>query len=186
MSVLAFDPGQRNMGVCKHVSTTHTTTLSLEDIFNGSPFVFEQLFLKINAWCDAHEHLLNDINVIAIEKQHVGGIMSRTVRHESHQRRIAGGCAMQSCILQILQTVLQMWAKSHKKTCILVAPRDVKLYFGLKCNGNHAQNKKESVEYVRTHHPEILSGFKGKVDDLCDVFLLQKYVSENAHLHTQI
>jgi hypothetical protein len=179
-SILAFDPGQRNMGVCKFDATTNCTTLSLEDIFKGGTFVYDQLFFKLNAWCDSHNHLLEGVDVVVIEKQHVGGIMHRERRGRGG--RPGGGCgsALQSCILQVIQTVLQMWAKAHQKQCMLVSPKDVKQFFGLECTGDHSQNKKQVVQFVQDHHPDILVGLKGKIDDLCDVYLLQKYANEQA------
>lgn len=178
-SILAFDPGQRNMGVCKYDAATGSDTLTLEDIFEGRAFEFEQLFAKLNTWCDKHEHLLDGVDLIVVEKQHVGGVMARSGSHRNY-RGGGGGSAMQSCILQVIQTVLRMWAKSHGKPCFLVSPQDVKRFYGLRCTGDHSQNKKQSVEYVQSHHPEMLTGVKGKIDDLCDVYLLRKYATENA------
>lgn len=161
------------MGVCLYSGDRvgDRREIQLVDIFQGDEFAYDQLFSRLIKWTDDNLHLLLTCDILAIEKQHLGGIANKTISH--------AGSAVQSCVLQIIQTVLRMWAHAHNKPCVLVMPRDVKVCYGLKANGCHRSNKKDVKEYVRTHHPDVIEGMSGKLDDICDVFLLAKYVLDN-------
>ena len=123
-------------------------------MFDGAAITPDDVFGRIAAWCDAHAETLNSADVVIIERQFC---------NDKHK--------LSMCLMQI-QTVLQCFSRGKH---LLVHAATIKKRYGT-ARFKHRQNKEAAVECVRQLYPEI-DQYKGKVDDLCDAYLLAHYAS---------
>ena len=98
--------------------------------------------------------MLDRADVVAIEKQFV----------DSKLRL--------SCCLNTVQVVLQCRAYGHH---MLVHAGTIKRIFGTN-RGNHRENKQAAVKKAIEINPTVFSNQSGKLDDMCDAFLIAQYI----------
>lgn len=151
MKIVSIDPGLRNMAFCV-MQDGQVVWLERVDLFDGAAITPDDVFGRIAAWCDAHADTLNSADVVVIERQFC---------NEKHK--------LSMCLMQI-QTVLQVYSRNKH---LLVHAATIKKRYGT-ARSKHRQNKEAAVECVRRLYPEI-DAHKGKIDDLCDAYLLAHY-----------
>lgn len=153
MKVLAIDPGLRNMAFCV-MQDGNVVWLERVDLFPGEDIQVDTLFNRITGWCTNHKELFESADVVVIERQFC---------NDKHR--------LSMCLMQV-QTVLQCFAINKH---FLVHAATVKKRYNTQ-RAKHRQNKEAAVECVTQLYPDIVL-YKGKIDDLCDAFLLAHYAN---------
>jgi Holliday junction resolvasome RuvABC endonuclease subunit len=162
-TILSIDPGLRNLAHC--LATTDGTILSLgnNDIYEGAKISIDATFNAIMKWCDKHADLFAKADVIAIEKQFQDTKVT-----------------LSSCLLTV-QTVLHCRASSYSKPTMIIHAMSVKRHFLTACK-THRLNKEAAKKAALSIFPSLMShiapGLK-KIDDICDAFLINRYVSSS-------
>lgn len=153
MKIVSVDPGLRNMAFCV-MQDGQVVWLERVDLYPNEVIQPDCVFQKISAWCETHAELFASADVVVIERQFC---------NDKHR--------LSMCLMQI-QTVLQCYSRNKH---LLVHAATIKKRYGTqRCK--HRQNKEAAVECVLRLYPEI-QGYKGKIDDLCDAYLLAHYAS---------
>ena len=152
MRVLGIDPGLRNLAFCVLDAKGEAVCTGKEDIFAGREITVDGTYDAIVGWCDRNAAMLDDADVVVIERQFCNSKFK-----------------LSACLL-IMQTVLQ--TRSHGR-CVLLHAMAVKRFYNTHA-GKHAANKRAAVKRALVLVPE-LSLTKGKLDDIADALLLAKY-----------
>lgn len=152
MKILAIDPGLRNLAWCM-LNDGNIEEVSRADIFEGASVAVATCFECISKWCDDHQHLFDSADIVVIEKQFMDNKMRL------------------SACLSTVQSVLQ--CRSYKKHILVHAGTIKKIYRTHR--GTHKLNKQAAVEKATEISPYFRER-AGKLDDMCDAFLLAYYV----------
>lgn len=153
MKILAIDPSLRNLAWCYTVNGV-IVDMNRADIFHGNPINICDTFAQIAAWCDKHQPMIDEAQIVAIERQFV----------DSKLRL--------SCCLNTVQVVLQCRAYKHH---MLVHAGTIKRIYGIN-RGNHRENKQAAVRKAAELNPTAFLNQSGKLDDMCDAFLIANYI----------
>jgi Holliday junction resolvasome RuvABC endonuclease subunit len=136
MLVLGIDPGLRNIGYCL-MHNGKCVLVGLDDLFLGAEIAHAATHEAIMQWAIGHKDLINEADVVMVEKQFIDGKMAL------------------SAALVVVQTVLQTVA--HGK-CRLVHASTIKSAYKTR-RANHPKNKEAATDMVMEIEPDLQRAF---------------------------
>lgn len=154
MKILAIDPGMRNLAWCMFcTSKDEVLSIGRKDIFNGGKVAVAPCYMHITAWCDEYASMLQEADVVLIEKQFCD------------RKLILSTC------LNTIMTVLM--CRTHGRH-YQVNAMSVKRYFDIRSR-THRLNKAASVKKAKQMYPDLASAGEVKLDDIADAYLISQY-----------